>query len=140
MSQGLGLQAIAHDLGMDFSLRLKTDATAAMGMCRRLGVGKIRHLDAALLWVQEHVRSGKVELEKVPGQENCADLLTKHLSGPDIRAHLQRMGLHFETGRAESAPQLTSSLSSELVQTCEILRMQHRLEELRQEHLKSLLH
>ena len=66
IAHGIGLQSIATDLGISFSLQLRTDATAAMGMCRRLGIGKIRHLDTSLLWVQEKVRSGAVLPEKVP--------------------------------------------------------------------------
>ena len=74
MSQGIGLRSIAQDLGFDFSLKVRTDATAAIGMSRRLGVGNIRHLDVTLLWVQDHVRSGDVALEKVPGIENSGRL------------------------------------------------------------------
>ena len=67
IAQGKGLRSIASDLGRTFSLKLRTDATAAMGMARRLGIGNIRHLDTSLLWVQHAVRSGEVELETVPG-------------------------------------------------------------------------
>ena len=54
-------------------------------MSRRLGVGKVRHLDTSLLWVQQHVRSGDVVVEKVAGPDNPGDALTKHLLGPDLR-------------------------------------------------------
>ena len=114
LSQGMGLQAIGRDLGIDLKLTLKTDATAAIGISRRLGVGKIRHLDTSLLWVQEHVRSGNVILEKIPGPINPGDALTKYLSGPELRGHLARMNLVFEEGRASSAPQLTTVLRAEL--------------------------
>ena len=70
----------------------------------------MRHLDTALLWVQQLVRSGEVILEKVPGVENPGDAMTKYLSGPDLQSHLQRMGLHIQEGRAASAPQLAASL------------------------------
>ena len=71
---------------------------------------KTRHLDTSLLWIQERVRSGDVLLEKVPGSENPGDALTKHLLGPLLRSHLQRMGLVAEAGRAQSAPQLTTTV------------------------------
>ena len=79
-----------------------------MGMARRLGVGKIRHLDTSLLWIQHKVRSGEVSLLKVLGTENPADALTKFLSGPDLKSHVLRMGLAYEEGRAGSAPQLAN--------------------------------
>ena len=82
-----------------------------MGMARRLGVGKVRHLDTALLWVQGHIRSGEVTLEKVLGSENPSDCLTKFVSSADMISHLKRMSLIFEDGRASSAPQLTASIS-----------------------------
>ena len=52
IAQAIGLRSIASDLGIQFSLKVRTDATAAMGMSRRLGVGKVRHLDTSLLWIQ----------------------------------------------------------------------------------------
>ena len=117
LSQGLGLRSIAEDLGLKLHLRLSTDVTAAIGMCRRLGVGKVRHLDTALLWVQEKVRNGEVEVTKIPGPENPGDALTKYLQAPDLRAHVARMNLVVEEGRASSAPQLTTMLQESLTAT-----------------------
>ena len=71
-AQGIGLRSIATDLGFEFKVTLLTDATAAMGMARRRGVGKIRHLDAALMWIQQKVRSGDVGLCKVSGTEQSS--------------------------------------------------------------------
>ena len=56
----LGLRAIAHDLGIPFKIIMKSDATAALGMARRLGVGKVRHLDTSLLWIQNKIRSNDI--------------------------------------------------------------------------------
>ena len=106
-SHAIGLKAICKDMGFERSLLLRTDATAAMGMSRRLGIGEIRHLDTSLLWIQEKVRSGACPIDKVPGAENSADILTKHVDGPLLRFHLAKIGLVAETGRAESAPALT---------------------------------
>ena len=39
-SQGLGLRALAKDLGIELQLEMFTDATAAVGTCRRRGLGK----------------------------------------------------------------------------------------------------
>ena len=61
-------------------------------------------MDTSLLWIQSKVRGGDVLMEKVASPENPADALTKHLSGPQLRQHLQRMGLTPEEGRAASAP------------------------------------
>ena len=47
VSQGLGLQSICRDLGFSYKLRIHSDATAAIGIARRRGMGKIRHLDCS---------------------------------------------------------------------------------------------
>ena len=82
IAQGLGVQSICRDLGFHHGLRVHTDATAAIGIARRRGMGKIRHLDCTDLWVQEVVRTGRVELLKVPGADNPADVLTKYVEKP----------------------------------------------------------
>ena len=55
------------DLNMIKSLRIHSDATAAIGIARRRGLGKLRHLDVEDLWVQEKVRDKAVEICKVLG-------------------------------------------------------------------------
>ena len=106
-AMGMGLRSVGADLGIRYQLDSLTDATAAMGIARRLGIRKIRHLDASMLWIQQRVKDNAVILTKVPGKENPSDSLTKYLSGPELAAHLPRMGMAFETGRAGSAPTLT---------------------------------
>ena len=114
---------------MDQTLKIRTDATAAMGMARRLGVGKIRHLDTALLWVQDYVRRGEVALEKVLGVDNPADALTKYISAPEMIKHLARMNLFFEEGKPESAPQLTTAIAKEVIQHKRIFSLRHKAPE-----------
>ncbi len=78
-----------------------------MGICSRSGLGKLRHIDTQCLWLQQKVRSGAVELRKVKGTENPADLFTKHLaSAPCIEALLKLFGCEYREGRAASAPEL----------------------------------
>ena len=57
-SLSLGLQSVASDLGFQWALKVRTDASAAIGVCRRRGLSKIRHLAVADLWVQERLRNG----------------------------------------------------------------------------------
>ena len=37
-AMGMGLKSVAADLGIRYSLEVLTDATAAMGIARRLGI------------------------------------------------------------------------------------------------------
>ena len=103
-AQGLGLQSIARDLGIDFGLKIMSDATAAIGISRRRGLGKVRHLATADLWMQDRIRKGDFALEIFWGTDNPADMLTKHVSKDIILKHMVALGLRYEGGRAESAP------------------------------------
>ena len=103
-TEGLGVQSVLKDFGFQADVKLFTDATAAIGMTRRLGLGKVRHLATADLWIQAMVRQGKVAVAKVPGQENGADLMTKHKGRPEIIKHLQGLGFGFLSGRPGAAP------------------------------------
>ena len=56
---------MARDMGRKVSIRLHTDSTASKGIASRVGLGKIRHLDTGLLWVQHHVYKVAVPENKV---------------------------------------------------------------------------
>ena len=110
--QGLGYQSLLRDLGVTLPLRVWTDSTAAIGICSRQGLGKLRHLDTHTLWVQQAVRTGRVDLKKILGEENPADLFTKHsLSKPRMDMLVAIHGCEYVGGRAESAPQVRKGAS-----------------------------
>lgn len=64
-SQGIGLISLCVDMGIQLGLDVKTDATAAMGICRRRGLGKTRHLATTDLWVHGKMRLREFSLTKV---------------------------------------------------------------------------
>ena len=105
--QGLGYKALLQDLGVGARLRVWTDSSAAIGICNRQGLGKLRHLATHTLWIQQAVRNGRVDLRKVLGEENPADLLTKHsLSRQRLEKLVALHGCKYLGGRAASAPQV----------------------------------
>ena len=57
-----------------------TDNSAARQLISRQGVGRIRHLSAKLLWFQDLVRLGEVQVSQVPTFWNYSDVGTKNLS------------------------------------------------------------
>jgi hypothetical protein len=79
----LGQQSLFADLGTPLGVRVWTDSSAAIGICSRQGLGKLRHIDTQTLWVQEKVRTKQIILKKVHGGVNPADLLTKFLTSKD---------------------------------------------------------
>ena len=94
---GLGFLSLLADLGIKAPVRVWTDSLAAIGICSRQGLGKLRHIDTHTLRVQQAVRTGRIDLRKVAGVANPADLFTKHsLSRGRIRALVQL----FDSGRA----------------------------------------
>eukprot|EP00973_Karenia_brevis_P002461 333115-Karenia_brevis.AAC.1 len=56
----------------DFGDKMKgivmADASAALGIISRKGLGKVRHLDTSLLWIQEVKATRDVEFKKVDGK------------------------------------------------------------------------
>jgi hypothetical protein len=107
---GLGFQSLLKDVGISAPVRVWTDSSAAVGICSRQGLGKMRHLDTHTLWVQQAVRSRRLELRKVDGEANPADLFTKHsLSRERLGKLVSLFDCQFRSGRAESAPQTRAS-------------------------------
>ena len=56
----------------------------------------MRHLEIRDLWLQREVREGRVIVEKIPGVENPAALMTKILPMRDIEERLRRMNLEMK--------------------------------------------
>jgi len=103
-AEGLGLVSLAADMGIEAQLTVLADSSAAIGICRRTGIGRVRHLAVGQLWVQERIREKDFALEKFPGAINPADMLTKHLDQQTIAKHSGNAGLKNEEGRPKSAP------------------------------------
>ena len=103
-AQALGVKSLMADMGWSININLHSDATAAIGIARRKGLGKIRHLDTADLWIQDQIRKGDFALVKVAGADNPADILTKNVDKPLLLKHMETLGLSVQEGRAESAP------------------------------------
>ena len=97
------------DIGIEVAIRVHSDASAAIGIARRRGLGKLRHLDCEDLWIQHKIRSQEVDLVKVLGTSNPADALTKHLDRKAMEAALRRMNVSEESGRPSSAPAATKA-------------------------------
>ena len=108
-SISLGLISVARDLGLHWSLCVRSDASAAIGVCRRRGLGKLIRRATADLWIQDRLRCGDCSLDKIPGSENASDMLAKHVDRHIRERHLPATGLRTEQGRAELAPTLEIS-------------------------------
>ena len=104
-AEGLGVIALLGDFGIKSPMVVRSDATAAIGMVGRLGIGKVRHLATSDLWLQQAARRKELCFYKVYGGDNPADLLTKPLDANTAQRHMQRSGLIKLGGRAAIAPE-----------------------------------
>lgn len=123
-SSALGVNSLLEDLRHRARVNMLPDATTGKTLASRRRLGKVRHIEVSELWVQEAVKKERVELVKIKGTFNSADLFTKHVD----RSTLDRMveglrGMH-EDGRYELAPQL-STIHEEAARTGR-LRMQQK--------------
>ena len=76
-AESMAIQAYARDLGLTLGNKLYTDSSAALGIAKRAGIGKVRHLRIQELWVQEVRVSGRITYKKVLGEKKPSDLRTK---------------------------------------------------------------
>ena len=79
------------------------DSSAALAIAKRKGAGKMRHIHISCLWVQEMQGTKQLELRKVLGTENPADLMTKYLVRDKIDNAIDKMSQTVLEGRASSS-------------------------------------
>ena len=101
---GLGLQAVLRDFNLEVEITVKSDATAAIAIASRRGLGKVRHIEVCQLWLQQKVKEGVLRIVKVGTHENAADALTKYVSRESMSTHLRNTNQCALTGRHELAP------------------------------------
>ena len=63
-AEPMAIQAYAADLGLELKSELYTDSSAALGIAKRAGIGKVRHLRTQGLWIQETRCSGRIAYKK----------------------------------------------------------------------------
>ena len=95
-----------NDLGWHMKGEVWGDASAALGIINRRGLGKTRHIDTGHLWIQEVPAKDRLKFKKVLGRDNPADLYTKYLDEKTSMHHIRTLAYNFTEGRSEEAPQL----------------------------------
>ena len=60
----IGIQSIMNDTGVNLGapIRLHSDASAAICIASRIGIGKVRHIDVTHLLLQERVSEEHIEI------------------------------------------------------------------------------
>ena len=115
-STAFGMVSVCRGLGLDpVAPSVFTDSAAAKGLACRRGVGTIRHLSTALLWIQAAGADNKVAFLTVRGDVNRADLGTKPLAGPKMWELVTSAGFRQWSGRHELSlrSQVTSAADAD---------------------------
>ena len=69
-----------------------TDNSAARQLVARQGVGRIRHLSGKILWIQDAVLAGEVQMGQVPTLVNFSDIGTRSLTRSRLYFLLHEIG------------------------------------------------
>ena len=105
-TESMGIIAMMGDFRKNATVRMHVDASAALGVIQRQGIGKIRHLATSALWIQSQQLRRILKFHKILGTVNPADLFTKHVSRDLLIQHVNKMQAEFRSGRAQSTVQL----------------------------------
>ena len=77
---------------------LLTDSSSARQLCSRQGAGKVKHLSAKTLWIQDQVRNGEIAVGQISTAFNVADIGTKVLSAKRLKTLLRDIGIFDDYG------------------------------------------
>ena len=105
----LGVRSMASELHMmdgRATSQLFVDASAALSIAKRHGVGKMRHIHVKTLWLQEKSVQLELDYVKVKGEDNPADGLTKHVRQELAERYLKTTGLQLGKDRANTSLRL----------------------------------
>ena len=110
-SVAIGVKTIAKDMGVvhEGAIQIRSDASAAIGIASRIGIGKVRHVEVNQLWLQEKVSKKEIEVIKVGAAENLADALTKPVDAMAIKKHVEGIGAELRQDRHQLAPRTVKS-------------------------------
>ena len=94
-SEGLFLKGIAKDMGTDLEVTIIEDSSASVGIAEREGAGRVKHLEAKQLWIQERVLERRLGVRKVHRSGNSADILTHHWTSTEAEKFFDRLHMVF---------------------------------------------
>ena len=107
-AEAIGVDRMAHGWGDASDMTVHIDSSAAIGVVNRRGSGKLRHIRVGQLWIQEMAEEGEVKVRKIGGEQNVADLMTKHLADRKVSQFIENMNCEARSGRADIGLQITS--------------------------------
>ena len=99
----IGVLQMAEGLGRSIGAEVYVDSSAALAVVQRKGCGKLRHVRVGQLWIQEVAENEELKYQKIKGEQNPADISTKHLTRLRLDVLLDLINLRDRSGRAEES-------------------------------------
>ena len=94
IKEALLLQEVLMFVGLGhYEIEVKVDSSAAHAFFHRRGVGRMKHIDSRILWLQDLIAAGGARLRKIPRTQNLADMLTHTPSAKELEMFLPLMSL-----------------------------------------------
>ena len=87
-AEAMGFKSVATDVGHAFN----TGVSGALRFVNRRGVGTTRHIETQELWLQNATRNHELEVQKVSGEENVADMNTKIVRSEELEKQMEEIG------------------------------------------------
>lgn len=85
---------------------LWADASAALSIAKRQGAGKMRDINVKSLWLQEKAVQKVLVYDKIKGEDNPSDGLTKHVKKELAEKYLDMERLEIRQDRADASLKL----------------------------------
>ena len=102
-AETIGILQMIEGLGDSATAEVFVDSSAALSVTQRKGSGKMRHVRIGQLWIHEVAENEELRFRKVKGEENPADLGTKHLAKKKIDELISKIYLQEADGRADQS-------------------------------------
>ena len=99
-THALEVRSAMVEFGLTSNVVCETDVSAGRAMATRHGVGRVRHVDARLLWLQQLRAEDAVQVRAKPGEHNETDLGTKMVDLRRMTSLLKRTLLRPPMGRS----------------------------------------
>ena len=80
----------------EYRMELMMDASAAKNFLHRRGCGRMKHIDARCMWMQDLVAGGGLVIRKLPRVENVAAMLTHPPSASELERFVPKCGMKNE--------------------------------------------
>jgi hypothetical protein len=94
----LGLRSMLEECSLQWEARLRCDSTSGRALAVRQGLGRVRHIDIKMLWLQDVIAKSILTVAWVGSAENLADIGTKALLKERHEFLVRKIGLHEQPG------------------------------------------